>query len=298
MAARRAKKQRFEHRHEDDLVKDPNLLPSALAERYEHELPQFQVVSSRTTMPRQWDFGNITEMSSGSTVISVVLNVAQGEVSGNITSPPGGRVIAQARASTADAAISQLMGDVALELGSQHKPRHSMKEKTMPRKPIADLIAELRSWLPNYDHGPDDYPTIFYRILANAPGADELVDIGYEPIGNMGWHELDLLGRVLVAIQDKRDVEDLVAGLVHEEGEEVEEARGPHTSRITDADIRALRSEAAAAGDSKQVAVCDRALRGDKRARSECERVILDARAQLGESRRRTPPVGRAPRKR
>ena len=23
-----------------------------------------------------------------------------------------------------------------------------------PRKPIAELIEELRSWLPNYDHGP------------------------------------------------------------------------------------------------------------------------------------------------
>ena len=33
---------------------------------------------------------------------------------------------------------------------------------------------------------------------------------------------------MLEAIQDKRDVEDLVAGLVHEEGEEVEEARSNH----------------------------------------------------------------------
>lgn len=98
----------------------------------------------------------------------------------------------------------------------------SQMEETVsqPRKEIAALIEELRSWLPNYDHGPNDYPTILYRILANAPGAEELEDIGYEPIGNMGWHELDLLGRVLVTIQGKRDVEDLVAGLVHEEEEE------------------------------------------------------------------------------
>ena len=89
-----------------------------------------------------------------------------------------------------------------------------------PRKPIAELISELRSWLPNYDHGPDDYPTILYRILATAPGGDELEDMGYEPIGNLGWHELDQLGRVLVAIQDKRDVEDLIRGLISEEEEE------------------------------------------------------------------------------
>ena len=94
-----------------------------------------------------------------------------------------------------------------------------------PRKPIADLIEELRSWLPNYDHGPNDFPTVFYRILANAPGAEELEDIGYEPIGNMGWRELDLLGRVLGAIQDKRDVEDLVQGLIRDEEGEVEESR-------------------------------------------------------------------------
>jgi hypothetical protein len=94
-----------------------------------------------------------------------------------------------------------------------------------PRKEIAALIGELKSWLPNYDHGPNDYPTILYRILANAPGAEQLEDIGYEPIGNMSWHELDQLGRVLTAIQDKRDVEDLVAGLMEDEEEDLGEAR-------------------------------------------------------------------------
>src|SRR5271157_2905422 len=93
-----------------------------------------------------------------------------------------------------------------------------------PRKPIADLIEELKSWLPNYGHEPNEYPTVLYRILASAPGGEELEDIGYEPF-NLGWHELDQLGRVLVAIQDKRDVEDLIAGLIHDDEEEVEEAR-------------------------------------------------------------------------
>ena len=97
--------------------------------------------------------------------------------------------------------------------------------KSKPRKPIADLIEELKSWIPNYDHGPNEFPTVLYRILASAPGGDELEDIGYEPF-NLGWQELDMLGRTLVAIQDKRDVEDIVAGLIHdgEEGE-VDEAR-------------------------------------------------------------------------
>lgn len=90
----------------------------------------------------------------------------------------------------------------------------------MARKQITDLIAELRSWLPNYDHGAKDYPTILYRVLASAPGGDELEDMGYEPIGNLGWQELEQLGRVLETIQDKRDVEDLIKGLMSEEEEE------------------------------------------------------------------------------
>lgn len=94
-----------------------------------------------------------------------------------------------------------------------------------PRKPIAELIEELRSWLPNYDHGPDSFPNTFYRIIASLPGGEELEDIGYEPMPGIGWHEADLLGRVLEAIENKRDVEDLVAGLIREEGEEVEEVR-------------------------------------------------------------------------
>ena len=95
----------------------------------------------------------------------------------------------------------------------------------MPRKQIVDLIAELRSWLPNYDHGPDSFPTTFYRVLASLPGGEELEDMGYEPMGGIGWHEADLLGRVLEAIQGKDDVEDLVQGLIREEGEEAEEMR-------------------------------------------------------------------------
>ena len=92
----------------------------------------------------------------------------------------------------------------------------------MARKQITDMIAELRSWLPKYDHGAKDYPTVLYRVLASAPGGNELEDMGYEPIGNLGWQELDQLGRVLETIQDKRDVEDLIRGLMSEEEEEEE----------------------------------------------------------------------------
>ena len=100
----------------------------------------------------------------------------------------------------------------------------------MARKNIQKLIEELRSWLPNYDSGPDSFPHTLYRILASLPGGDELEDMGYEPMPGIGWKEADLLGQVLTAIQDKSDVEDLVAGLIHEEGEEVGEVRSPTQS--------------------------------------------------------------------
>jgi hypothetical protein len=108
------------------------------------------------------------------------------------------------------------------------------------RKPIQEIIDDLKSWLPNYDHGPNDYPTVLYRILASAPGGDELEDIGYEPF-NLGWQELDQLGRVLVAIQDKRDVEDIVAALTRDEEEErLEEVPrlGPHPRSLQRFPIR------------------------------------------------------------
>lgn len=50
--------------------------------------------------------------------------------------------------------------------------------------------------------------------------------------------------------------------------------------KITSAQIAALKSEAANAGDSKMVAVCDRALDGSRRAIAEVRRVLADAAAQ------------------
>jgi hypothetical protein len=103
-----------------------------------------------------------------------------------------------------------------------------------PRKPIADLIVELQSWLPNYDHGPEDYPTLLWRLLASMPGGDRAEDMGYEPF-SLDWHEIDQLGRVLVAVQDQRDVEDLIQGLVGEDEEEVEERRVRSPARLREA---------------------------------------------------------------
>jgi hypothetical protein len=106
----------------------------------------------------------------------------------------------------------------------------AMGENKMARKPydkIKNMIEELRSWLPNYDH--KDYPTTVFRLLASLPGGEELEDMGYEPMPGIGWQEADQLGRMLEAIENKGDVEDMVAGLIREE-EEVEERPGMRAS--------------------------------------------------------------------
>ena len=46
------------------------------------------------------------------------------------------------------------------------------------------------------------------------------------------------------------------------------------TATVTDEQIRALRHEQGCAGDTAQVAICDRALDGDDTARAECADVI------------------------
>lgn len=48
---------------------------------------------------------------------------------------------------------------------------------------------------------------------------------------------------------------------------------------VTDEQIKALRSEARAAGDMRQAHICNMALDGDDAARAECVRVIRAAEA-------------------
>jgi hypothetical protein len=139
----------------------------------------------------------------------------------------GQRAVAKQYAEVDWRAIADDFNEMRGESKGAHA-RESIRERVRengrkPRKPIADMIEELRSWLPNYDHGPKDYPTLLFRILASLPGGEELEDVGYETF-NIGWGESEQLEHVLAAIQDKQDVEDLVAGLLRDdEEEEVEE---------------------------------------------------------------------------
>jgi hypothetical protein len=88
------------------------------------------------------------------------------------------------------------------------------------RRAVRDILEELRSWLPNFDHGEGSFPELVFRILASLPGGDALEDAGHEPFDQIGWHEADLMARTIDAVTDKRDVEDLVAGLLAEDDDE------------------------------------------------------------------------------
>jgi len=102
-----------------------------------------------------------------------------------------------------------------------------------PRKKIADIIAELQSWLPNYDRGEKEYPQLLFRILASLPGGDEMEDVGYETF-NIGWQEMNQLGDVLAAIEDKQDVEDICSALLSEGREDEEQSEdNPRRRRIS-----------------------------------------------------------------
>jgi len=85
------------------------------------------------------------------------------------------------------------------------------------RKEIIAVADELRSWLPNFDHGPNTFPDLLWRTLASLPGGDEAEGIGYKPFEQVGWKEAELLEETLAAIETQQDTEDLIALLLEDE---------------------------------------------------------------------------------
>ena len=112
----------FPRRHEDELVKDPALLPKNIAKTYEKKFKahgvRVVIHKSITTMPRGWAYGNITEVDvpERTLVFTLKINVAEGEVSGIVSEGAGlGRVVGQARDNNAESVISQLVSEAAGE---------------------------------------------------------------------------------------------------------------------------------------------------------------------------------------
>lgn len=79
---------------------------------------------------------------------------------------------------------------------------------------------ELSGW---WDSESADFQTFVLRLLASIPGGDDFEDMGFEPLTNLGWKEVELITELLDKIQSTRDVESLYQGLIGRELEEDEE---------------------------------------------------------------------------
>lgn len=82
--------------------------------------------------------------------------------------------------------------------------------------------------------------------------------------------------------QDILDELDVPRGVLVGDLEEVIEDyfdSGGRRASVSKKQIKSLKEEAKAAGDTKMVKICDRALKGDKNAISDCEDVIDEAKA-------------------
>lgn len=84
------------------------------------------------------------------------------------------------------------------------------------RKELFEVAEELRSWMEQAAAPEWSFPHFVYRILAALPGSDRLEGLVDDP-APIGWKEADLIGRLLVEIQDSNDVRDVVEFLLEEE---------------------------------------------------------------------------------
>lgn len=108
-------------KHEDQLVTDPVMLPAKLSARYVADLKKAgvtsEVVESRTTMPRGWDYGNLTTLKSGDYLITFTVLVAHldlDQASGHAMIDS--QVVSMQRAAKAEPVIAGMISDVADQL--------------------------------------------------------------------------------------------------------------------------------------------------------------------------------------
>jgi len=70
---------------------------------------------------------------------------------------------------------------------------------------------EILSWLA--DESPE-YVKFVLDIIASLPGGDSLADAGYGGMDFLGWKEMDLLSKLLEAIQGTADVEEFAEAVM------------------------------------------------------------------------------------
>jgi len=85
------------------------------------------------------------------------------------------------------------------------------------RKEVQEAAEEIKHWFASED---PKYFELVAKILASVPGGDRFEDLGYEPFTFLGWKEFEMLGDLMVAIKDRRDVEDIAELLLNEEEED------------------------------------------------------------------------------
>lgn len=79
----------------------------------------------------------------------------------------------------------------------------------MVREELAEVIEDLQGW---WDSLADGTKELILSLLAALPGGDELTKLDIEPAA-VGWVEADLIGRLLLAIQDSSDVRTVLKAL-------------------------------------------------------------------------------------
>jgi hypothetical protein len=69
-------------------------------------------------------------------------------------------------------------------------------------KELREIAEDLGAWFPSET---PEFRELVLRILAGMPGGDLAYEAGFEPLP-IGWKEAELLGKLLLALQDPRDV--------------------------------------------------------------------------------------------
>jgi hypothetical protein len=75
----------------------------------------------------------------------------------------------------------------------------------MSERKIDQVAEEIAVWMPSET---DDFRELVLRVLASLPGGERLQEF-VEPL-LIGWKEVELLGRLLVSLQNRWDVELVV----------------------------------------------------------------------------------------
>jgi len=123
-------------RHEDAVVRDPALLPAKLSARLARDLGRelgggwtVEVTASSTSMPRSWDFANLTDLlvtapGGRPSRVSIRVNVVVGTAYPPTLSEASANAALDGmtlttRGAAPDEAIRTLIGEVAEQLGGR-----------------------------------------------------------------------------------------------------------------------------------------------------------------------------------